>query len=189
MDQNEAFVPLRLVTSLFVGLLVFVPMLLEARLAASNERLQRARGGVEPAGDVYRLMQVAYPAVFAAMLIEGALGPAFSPALFSLGLVCFIVGKALKYWAIATLGPFWTFRVIVVPGSTSVRAGPYRLVAHPNYLGVIGELLGVALMSGARLAGPIGAAFFIALILRRVAVENRTRAHVLQSSRDRDGSP
>ena len=26
--------------------------------------------------------------------------------------------KALKWWAILTLGPYWTFRVLVVPGST-----------------------------------------------------------------------
>src|SRR5207244_13535851 len=46
-------------------------MLVEARRAAANERAQRARGGVEPSGDVYGLMQVAYPASFLLMLAEG----------------------------------------------------------------------------------------------------------------------
>ena len=53
-------------------LVVFVPMLVEARRAARNERAQRARGGVEPRGDVYGVMRVAYPGVFLAMLAEGA---------------------------------------------------------------------------------------------------------------------
>ena len=40
---------------------------------ARNERAQRARGGIEPAGDVYALDAVAYPAAFLAMIGEGAL--------------------------------------------------------------------------------------------------------------------
>ena len=37
-----------------VAFVVYAPMLVEARRAARNERAQRARGGVEPPGDVYR---------------------------------------------------------------------------------------------------------------------------------------
>ena len=48
-------------------------MLVEARRASANERAQRARGGVEPAGDVYTVMRVVYPAAFLAMFVEGAL--------------------------------------------------------------------------------------------------------------------
>ena len=54
-----------------------------------------------------------------------------------------MAAKALKWWAILTLGRFWTFRVIVVPGATLVAGGPYRWLRHPNYVGVIGELVGV----------------------------------------------
>ena len=35
-------------------------MLIEASVAALGERGQRARGSVEPSGDVYRIMRVAY---------------------------------------------------------------------------------------------------------------------------------
>ncbi len=52
--------------------IVFVPMLVEAGRANRNERLQRARGGIEPPGDVYAVMRIAYPAVFLAMIAEGA---------------------------------------------------------------------------------------------------------------------
>ena len=52
--------------------IVFVPMLVEARRADRNERVQRARGGIEPPGDVYDVMRIAYPAVFLAMIAEGA---------------------------------------------------------------------------------------------------------------------
>src|ERR1043165_4749995 len=52
--------------------IVFGSMLVEARRAARNERAQRARGGIEPPGDVYRVMSFVYPAAFLAMIAEGA---------------------------------------------------------------------------------------------------------------------
>jgi methyltransferase len=151
--------------------LVFVPMLAEAWLAARNERQQRARGGIEPPGDVYRLMRVAYPAAFAAMIAEGAWDP--SHAWWFAGLAVFAAAKALKWWAVAALGSAWTFRVIVRPGTTLVTRGPYRLLRHPNYVAVVGELVGVALMSGARVSGFLMTVIFCNLMLRRIAVEDR----------------
>ena len=111
---------------------VVVPMLVEARRARLNERIQRGRGGVEPDGDVYRLMLAAYPGCFLAILIEGAWrgAPAFGVQLA--GAVVFAAAKVLKWWAIRVLGPAWTFRVIVVPGLPLVASGPYRYLRHPN---------------------------------------------------------
>jgi methyltransferase len=152
---------------------VFGAMLIEARRAARNERVQLARGGVEPKHDVYPVMQVAYPGVFLAMLGEGLLRAAPAIAVLATGALLFAAGKLLKWSAIAALGPFWTFRVIVVPGTSPVNGGPYRYLRHPNYVGVIGELVGVALMAGAPVAGSLGTIFFGTLMALRVRVENR----------------
>lgn len=156
-----------------IAAMVFLPMAAEARRAAANERAQRARGGVEPAGDVYKMMQVAYPGAFLAMILEGALrsGPSMGP--LAAGLTIFVAAKALKWWAILTLGPFWTFRVIVVPGAPLVATGPYAYLRHPNYLAVAGELVGAALMNGALVAGPVGTAGFAVLMWMRIRVEAR----------------
>jgi methyltransferase len=150
---------------------VFAPMLGEAWLAARNEREQRARGGLEPPGDAYRLMRFAYPAAFAAMIAEGAWDPGH--AQWTTGLAIFVAAKALKWWAVAALGPAWTFRVIVRPSVALVVSGPYRWLRHPNYVAVVGELVGVALMSGARVFGPLMTLMFCALMLKRIAVEDR----------------
>ena len=75
------------------------------------------------------------------MAIEGALsGPASSDLLMG-GLAMFGLAKALKVWAISSLGPKWSFRVLVVPGAPLVSAGPYRFMSHPNYLAVVGEMV------------------------------------------------
>jgi len=165
------------VTSLAELLLIFVPMLVEARRAAANERAQLARGGVEPPGDVYAAMRVAYPTLFLAMILEGVLRGGPSRPWFAAGLVCFAAAKALKWWAILTLGRFWTFRVIVVPGTTLVARGPYRLMKHPNYFGVAGELAGVGLMTGALISAPISVAAFGWLIVMRIKVEEAALAN------------
>jgi methyltransferase len=147
-------------------------MLVEALRASANERAQRARGGIEPPDDVYRLMRWAYPGAFLAMMIEGVWRQP-PPQLFAFGAVLFGAAKALKWSAIAALGRAWTFRVIVVPGDPLVSRGPYRFVRHPNYVAVIGELLGAALMTGAAIAGVAGTALFALLLRKRIAVEER----------------
>jgi len=170
-----------IVRSVWLTLLVFGPMLVEARLAAHNESVQRSRGGVEPAGDLYGWMRVAYPAAFLCMIAEGfARGD--GARWLAVGLTSFALAKALKWWAIASLGRRWTFRVIVVPGDTRVTSGPYRVARHPNYLAVIGELLGVALTTDARVSGPLGILLFGALVLRRVTVEDRALDAILRAS-------
>jgi methyltransferase len=162
---------------------VFVPMLVEARRAARNERVQRAKGGVEPAGDVYRVMAVAYPAAFLAMIGEGFLRGAPPEAVLAVGALVFAAAKALKWWAVGTLGAAWTFRVIVVPGGARVASGPYHFLAHPNYIAVAGELAGVACMSGALISGPIATLAFISLMLKRIGVERTALDAILPNSK------
>jgi methyltransferase len=116
------------------------------------------------------MMQVAYPAVFLVMIAEGMRRG--DSAFFAAGLALFAAAKALKWWAILSLGSAWTFRVIVVPGARLVAAGPYAYLRHPNYVAVAGELVAVALMTGAAIAGPLGTVFFAALMWQRIRVED-----------------
>lgn len=145
----------------------------EAVLSRVNEVALRQQGAIEPPGDVYRAMQWAYPASFLAMVLEGAWrGPAPARMLLS-GLAIFGLAKALKLWAIVSLGDRWSFRVLVVPGRALVARGPYRWIRHPNYLAVLGEMLGVALTVRAPVTGLLALAGFGALMWRRIAIEDR----------------
>lgn len=161
-------------------LIVFIVLAIEARRASANESRQRARGGLEPSGDVYGVMRVAYPGAFALMVAEEAVRGAPPLAVVAVGASVFAAAKALKWWAIETLGPCWTFRVIVVPEMERVATGPYRYVRHPNYLAVVGELVGVALATGAWISGPIATVAFVVLILKRIRVEERALDAILR---------
>jgi methyltransferase len=89
------------------------------------------------------------------------------------GLALFVAAKALKWWAIVALDQAWTFRVIVVPGAARVASGPYAYLRHPNYVAVVMELAAVALMSGARVSGPLATLAFGVVMMKRIAVEER----------------
>jgi len=156
-----------------VLLAVLLVMAGEGVLAAHNERVLRDRGAVEPGGDVYDTMRWAYPACFVAMALEGALTGPSPPNVLAIGFAVFGVSKALKLWAISTLGVRWTFRVLVLPSAPLIDSGPYALIRHPNYLAVIGELVGVALIVWAPVTGTLAVIGFGTLLLRRIAVEDR----------------
>ena len=160
-----------------IALLTLVAVLLimagEAALAAHNDGVLRARGAVEPAGDVYDTMRWAYPASFIAMAVEGAVtGPALADML-AIGLGVFGLAKALKIWAISSLGVRWSFRVLILPNAPLVTAGPYAFMRHPNYLAVVGELVGFALIVWAPVTGALAVIGFGRLMWLRARVEDR----------------
>jgi len=165
--------PTHLALPLVALLAVLVMMLAELWLSASNERVLRAHGAREADDPVFVMMRLAYPGVFVAMAIEGAItGVEPGPMTFA-GVSLMFAAKALKFWAIASLGTRWTYKVLVVPGLPLVTTGPYRWFRHPNYIGVVGELVAMALMTRARVTGPLGTVFFGWLLLRRMAAEER----------------
>lgn len=160
-----------------ISVITTVAMLLimagEAVLSSFNERQLRARGAVEPEGDVIGLMRWIYPGAFIAMGIEGALSGPAPPNVLMGGLALFGVAKALKVWAISSLGPRWSYRVLVVPGEPLVVSGPYRFISHPNYLAVAGEIVSVAAIVWAPLTGALGAIGFGWLMILRMKLEDR----------------
>lgn len=158
------------VVSLLAVLLV---MLAESQVSRRNERRLRQYDVLEPPDDVYWMMRWAYPAAFVAMAAEGALfGPPAGVTTIA-GVVLLGVSKALKWWAVASLGTRWTFRVLIVPGAPLVRSGPYAVLRHPNYVAVVGELVSMALLVGARVSGPVVTLLFGLLLRQRIRVENR----------------
>jgi len=145
----------------------------EAVLSSFNEKVLRARGAIEPQDDVINVMRWAYPGAFIVMGIEGALmGPAPRDVLMG-GLALFGFAKALKIWAMSSLGSKWSYRVLVVPGEPLVKTGPYQFISHPNYLAVVGELVSAALIVWAPITGVLSTIGFGWLMIQRMKIEDR----------------
>ena len=145
----------------------------ELILSRSNEQILRRRGAIEPGGDVYRTLAWAYPLMFVLMAVEGASAgppPGFTTVA---GAFVFLAAKALKFWAISTLGPRWTYRVLVPPDVPLVTSGPYAWLRHPNYVAVFGEIAGMAMLVGAPITGAISLVAFGTLVRKRIAVEEK----------------
>lgn len=89
---------------------------------------------------------------FVSMVAEvGWLRRPFRPALAAAAGLVALLGQALRYAAIRTLGRRWTVRIVTVPGRPPVRRGIYRHLRHPNYLGVALEIAAVPLLHTAYL--------------------------------------
>jgi methyltransferase len=161
-------------TSFYLLLFVVVPFLLvETWRSMHNERGLRRRGAVEPADDVYAVMSVVYVASFVAMTLEGWWRGGPRAPWLAVGLVVFLLSKLLKFHVIVVLGDRWSFRVLVPPGAPLVARGLYRFIRHPNYVAVIGEMLGIALFMPAPISGTIFIAAFLLILVKRIAAEER----------------
>jgi methyltransferase len=70
-----------------------------------------------------------------------------------------------------TLGPYWTTRIISLPGAPLVKGGPYRFVRHPNYLVVAGEMAVLPLVFGETMVAVVFSLANAALLTWRIRQE------------------
>ncbi|MEW5852937.1 MAG: isoprenylcysteine carboxylmethyltransferase family protein [Myxococcota bacterium] len=80
-------------------------------------------------------------------------------------------GLALRQWAMATLGRFFTDQVRIFEGHRIVREGPYRFVRHPSYAGLALIMVGLPLSSGSLVATAVGVTLGFLSLAFRIRVE------------------
>ena len=121
--------------------LVVLQRLGELVLAQRNTKALLARGAVEIGAQHYPLIVAAACGLAGRDCLCSCPIPRRSTGGWS---AVFVVLQGLRVWVLATLGPYWTTRIISLPGAPLVKRGPYRFVRHPNYLVVAGEIAGPA---------------------------------------------
>ena len=114
---------------------VTLERLLELVFAGRNTKRLLAKGAREHGAGHYPLI-VAVHALWLATLWFLAIDRVPDP----FWLAMYVLLQAARIWVLATLGPRWTTRIIVLPGEDLVKEGPYRFLNHPNYWVVIGEI-------------------------------------------------
>lgn len=124
--------------------------LAELVVSARNARWSFARGGVETGRGHFPAMVALHSALLVACVVEVHVADRpFLPWLGWPALAVVVLSQVLRWWCIASLGPRWNTRVIVVPGLPLVRRGPYRWLRHPNYVAVVAEGLALPLVHSA----------------------------------------
>ena len=109
----------------------------------------------------------------------GAAIPGLRPQVTIAGFVVILLGAALRWWAILTLGRSFTFAVAVRSAQAVVRSGPYRFVRHPSYTAILVILLGVGLALANWASLLIMLAGGLIGLLYRVRVEERALVDAL----------
>lgn len=146
--------------------------LAELGVSRRNAAWAFARGGREYGRGHFPVMVVLHAALLIGCLVEVAvLGRPFLPQLWWPMLAVVLGSQALRWWCIATLGPQWNTRVIVVPGLPLVTGGPYRWLRHPNYVAVVLEGLALPLMHTAWITATVFTVLNIPLLAVRLRVE------------------
>jgi len=76
---------------------------------------------------------------------QAAAIPWLRPQITIAGIALTLLGFALRWWSIFTLGRYFTLDVAVRSTQTVIQSGPYRFVRHPSYTGILLIILGMAL--------------------------------------------
>nr|WP_090030394.1 isoprenylcysteine carboxyl methyltransferase family protein [Cellulomonas marina] len=159
--------------------------LAELVVSARNARWSFERGGVESGRGHFPPMVALHTGLLLACVLEVHLADRpFVPPLAWAALALVIASQALRWWCIATLGPRWNTRVIVVPGLPLVSRGPYRWIPHPNYVAVVVEGIALPLVHTAWVTALVFTVLNAVLLLRfRIPAEERALAAAVGATR------
>ena len=154
-------------------ILALVTLQRVGELWLSNRNTQRllAQGAQEHGRAHYPLIIAVHAAWLAALWWLAPGLPVQAP-----WLALYVLLQVARVWVLATLGPRWTTRIIVLPGASLVNAGPYRFVSHPNYLVVVAEIAVLPLVFGLWQIALIFSALNAAVLAIRIRAENRALA-------------
>lgn len=148
---------------------VVVQRLWELWLADRNTRRLLAEGAVEVGAGHYPLFILLHASWLAAIAIVTPWTTL--PNLWWLAL--YLALQFGRVWVIATLGRFWTTRIVTLPAAPLVRRGPYRFLRHPNYVVASLEIAVLPLVFGQVWIALVWSVANALLVGWRIRVEDR----------------
>jgi methyltransferase len=151
---------------------VLLQRLAELYIARRNTERLLAAGGVEHSAGEYPLIVMMH-AVFLAALVYTV--PSYSEVNLA-WLAVYVALQVLRVWTMASLGRYWTTRIITLPREPLVRSGPYRYVRHPNYIVVVGEIAVLPLIFDQYLIAAVFTVLNAGLLYQRIRTEDAVLA-------------
>lgn len=162
-----------------LAVIIFSQRMAELYIARTNYSWSMNLGGQEFGRRHYPLFIIIHSGWLIGWIIEAYLvGQASS--YWYVWLCLFIMAQGLRYWCMASLGRYWNTRVLVIPGRASVCKGPYRFLAHPNYVAVAVEIMSVPMIFDAEVTAIIATFLNTMLILGIRLPAERTALKLLR---------
>ena len=157
------------------ALLAFVTLqrLAELAIARRNTRRLRAEGATEIGAGHYPLLVLLHTSWLAALWIFALGGYA---VIWWPAVAAYALAELARIWVMASLGRYWTTRIIVPRNASVVRRGPYRFLRHPNYWVVAAEIALLPLALGSWTLALIFSVLNAAVLAWRIRVEEGSLA-------------
>ncbi len=140
----------------------------EELYSAQNTRALLATGAHEIGGDYYPVVATTHLAWIASLFF--LISPE-APIIWPL-IVYYLALQIARYWIIASLGRYWTHRIITVEAPLVAR-GPYRYLRHPNYALTIIETFVLTLAFAALALAVILTALWWAVLAYKMRLEDQ----------------
>jgi methyltransferase len=146
--------------------------LIELRVSRRNQQRMLAGGAVRVPEPHFKLIVF----VHVGMLIGAALEVIllkrpFLPLFGSVMFVLFVVSNLVRLWVVRTLGSLWSVQVMDSARLGVVTTGPFRFVRHPNYTGVILEVISLPLIHTAWITAILAWLCYSIALSRRIRAE------------------
>ncbi len=151
----------------WVLVLVAAQRLIELAIAARNTQRLLERGWREVGQAHYPLFILLHASWLIAIAVTTPIDT--RPVWLLIGI--FAILQMLRVWVVATLGPYWTTRVITHDQAPLVSSGPFRYVRHPNYWVVVGEIAILPLAFGDWEIAVIWSILNASLLRYRIGIE------------------
>jgi protein-S-isoprenylcysteine O-methyltransferase Ste14 len=98
---------------------------------------------------------------------------------FALGVLIAWLGLLLRWWSFLTLGKYFTVVVMTSEEQPVVDRGPYRVLRHPSYTGLLLALLGGGIMLGNWVSAVGSVGLILIALLYRIRIEERALTEAL----------
>lgn len=151
---------------------VVIQRLAELAYANANTRRLLAEGGREYGADHYPLFILLHTGWLISIALFAE--PTTRPDMLLLN--AFIASQTFRFWTLASIGRWWTTRIISAPHFPRVKRGPYRYIKHPNYALVVVEIALLPLLLGSLSAAICYSILNAALLAWRLKIETAVLA-------------
>lgn len=144
-----------------------------AAISARNVARRIAEGAVVIDGSGIGRLNIALRCGWLlAMIAEvDLLQRAFSWPVFAVAAIVTVLALVLRAASMWQLGGRWTLPTVVTPGAQPEDGGIYHYLRHPNWLGVVMEIVGIPMLHGAWLTATVFLVLELLLLRYRAGVE------------------